>query len=73
MFPVAAKLARFSWLPGGLAAALVIALGRLLSSTSSAPLELATYDRVMRETGVRPAADVVVIGIDQDSIERLGA
>jgi CHASE2 domain-containing sensor protein/predicted Ser/Thr protein kinase len=69
---VAAKLARFSWLPGGLAAALVVAVGRLLSSTSSAPLELAAYDRVMRAVDVTPSPEVVIVGIDNDSIERLG-
>lgn len=69
---MAAKLARFSWLPGGLAAALVIAVGRLLSSTSDAPLELAIYDRVQRAYDVAPSRDIVIIGIDNASIERLG-
>ena len=36
---VAAKLARFSWLPGGLAAALVIAVGQWMYSSTSLPLE----------------------------------
>ncbi|MGH8178295.1 MAG: CHASE2 domain-containing serine/threonine-protein kinase [Steroidobacter sp.] len=69
---MAAKLARFSWLPGGLAAALVIAVGRLLSSTSYAPLELALYDRVLRSTHVSPSQEIVVVAIDEASIARLG-
>jgi serine/threonine-protein kinase len=68
----AAKLARFSWLPGGLAAALVIGAGRLLSSTSSAPLELAVYDRVVRAADTVPSRDVVIVSIDDASIAKLG-
>ena len=69
---MAAKLARFSWVPGGLAAALVIAVGRLVFSTSSAPLELGIYDRIMRARSVAPAEDVVIVSIDDESIARLG-
>ena len=69
---MAAKLARFSWLPGGLAAALVVAFGRLLSSTSDAPLELRLYDSVLRASDVAPASDIVIVAIDEDSVARLG-
>ncbi|HKU15888.1 MAG TPA: CHASE2 domain-containing protein, partial [Steroidobacteraceae bacterium] len=69
---MAAKLARFSWLPGGLAAAFVIVVGRLLSSTSYAPVELKLYDKVMGATPATPAADVVVVAIDNASLARLG-
>jgi eukaryotic-like serine/threonine-protein kinase len=69
---VAAKLARFSWLPGGLAAAIVIAVGRLLSSTTSAPLELALYDRVLRSSDVKPSAEIVIVAIDETSITKFG-
>jgi eukaryotic-like serine/threonine-protein kinase len=69
---VAAKLARFSWVPGGLAAALLIAVGRLAFSTSSAPLELATYDRVLRQSQVAPSKDIVLVTIDDTSIAKLG-
>jgi serine/threonine-protein kinase len=70
---VAARLARFSWLPGGLAAAFVLVVGRLISSTTYAPVELMLYDRVMRATPASPASDVVVVAIDEASISRLGA
>jgi eukaryotic-like serine/threonine-protein kinase len=70
---VAARLARFSWLPGGLAAAFVIVVGRLISSTTYAPVELMLYDRVMRATPATPASDVVLVAIDEPSISRLGA
>jgi CHASE2 domain-containing sensor protein/predicted Ser/Thr protein kinase len=69
---VAARLTRFSWLPGGLAAAFVIVVGRLISSTTYAPVELMLYDRVMRVTPAKPAADVVMVAIDDASITRLG-
>jgi eukaryotic-like serine/threonine-protein kinase len=69
---VAARQARFSWLPGGLAAAFVIVVGRLLSSTTYAPVELMLYDRVMRATPANPASDVVIVAVDDASISRLG-
>jgi eukaryotic-like serine/threonine-protein kinase len=69
---VAAKLARFSWVPGGLAAALLIAIGRLAFSTSSAPLELAVYDRILRQSHTAPSNDVVLVTIDDTSIAKLG-
>ena len=53
---VAAKLARFSWLPGGLAAALVIAVGRLVSSTPPRRWSWRLYDRVMRAGDGDPVA-----------------
>ena len=69
---MAARLARFSWLPGGLAAAFIIVVGRLISSTTYAPVELMVYDRVMRATPATPAADVAVVAIDDASIAKLG-
>jgi CHASE2 domain-containing sensor protein/predicted Ser/Thr protein kinase len=69
---VAARLARFSWLPGGLAAAFIIVVGRLISSATYAPVELMLYDRVMRATPTPSAADVAVIAIDNASISKLG-
>ena len=69
---MAARLTRFSWLPGGLAAAFVIVVGRLISSTTYAPVELMLYDRVMRVTPASPASDVVIVAIDDASITRLG-
>jgi eukaryotic-like serine/threonine-protein kinase len=69
---VAARLARFSWLPGGLAAAFIIVVGRLISSATYAPVELMLYDRVMRATPAPPATDVAVIAIDDASISKLG-
>jgi eukaryotic-like serine/threonine-protein kinase len=69
---VAARLARFSWLPGGLAAAFIIVVGRLISSTTYAPVELMLYDRVMRATPASPAADVAIVAIDDASIAKLG-
>ena len=70
---MAARLARFSWLPGGLAAAFVIVVGRLISSTTYAPVELMLYDRVMRATPATPASDVTIVAIDDASIAKLGA
>jgi CHASE2 domain-containing sensor protein/predicted Ser/Thr protein kinase len=69
---VAAKLARYSWLPGGLAAALVIAMGRLFAPESAAALETGLYDRVVRAADDTPSADVVIVSIDANSIEKLG-
>jgi CHASE2 domain-containing sensor protein len=69
---VAVKPARFSWLPGGLAAALVIALGRLVSSTSNAPLELPVYDAALRATQDAPSPEIVIITIDEASVAKLG-
>jgi eukaryotic-like serine/threonine-protein kinase len=69
---VAARLARFSWLPGGLAAAFIIVVGRLISSTTYAPVELMLYDRVMRATPATPAADVAIVAIDEASTAKLG-
>ncbi len=69
---MAARLTRFSWLPGGLAAAFVIVVGRLISSTTYAPVELMLYDRVMRATPASPASDVVIVAIDNASVAKLG-
>jgi len=69
---VAARLARFSWLPGGLAAAFIIVVGRLISSATYAPVELMLYDRVMRATPATPAPDVAIVEIDDASISKLG-
>jgi CHASE2 domain-containing sensor protein/predicted Ser/Thr protein kinase len=70
---VAARLTRFSWLPGGLAAAFIIVVGRLISSTTYAPVELMLYDRVMRATPAAPASDMVIVAVDDASIAKLGA
>lgn len=70
---MAAKLARFSWLPGGLAAALVIAVGRFVAPDSAHTLETGLYDRVVRARSKPPATEVVIVAIDNESIERLGA
>ncbi|HEX2492775.1 MAG TPA: CHASE2 domain-containing protein, partial [Steroidobacter sp.] len=67
---MAAKLARFSWLPGGLAAALVIAAGRLLSA--DAALEWALYDRFQRASNAAASDEVVIVAIDEASIAKLG-
>ena len=69
---MAARLARFSWLPGGLAAAFIIVIGRLISSATYAPVELMLYDRVMRATPTTPATDIAVVAIDDASISKLG-
>ena len=69
---MAARLARFSWLPGGLAAAFIIVVGRLISSATYAPVELMLYDRVMRATPAPSGADIAVIAIDDASISKLG-
>jgi eukaryotic-like serine/threonine-protein kinase len=68
---VAAKLARFSWLPGGLAAALVIVAGRSLFSASFAPIEFAVYDRVAA-AGSAPSPQVAIVAVDEASIAKLG-
>jgi eukaryotic-like serine/threonine-protein kinase len=70
---VAAKLARFSWLPGGLAATLVIAAGRLLAPDSVTELETGMYDRVVRAAADQPSSEVVIVGIDAQSVSKLGA
>ena len=70
---MAARLTRFSWLPGGLAAAFIIVVGRLISSTTYAPVELMLYDRVMRATPAAPASDMVIVAVDDASIAKLGA
>jgi CHASE2 domain-containing sensor protein len=69
---VASKLARFSWLPGGLTAAAIIAVGRLASSPSSAPAELPAYDWTMSLASVAPPNDVIVVAVDGESIGKLG-
>jgi serine/threonine-protein kinase len=69
---LAAKLARFSWLPGGLAATAVLAIGRLVVPDSSTSLEANLYDRVQRSAKIRPAQDIVIVGIDAQSVQKLG-
>jgi CHASE2 domain-containing sensor protein len=69
---VASKLARFSWLPGSLAATVVLAIGRLLAPETGAALEAKLYDRVQRSTKALPAQDLVIVSIDAASIEKLG-
>jgi len=69
---VAAKLARFSWLPGGLAAALVVAVGNWVYSPASLPLELDVYDRMMNSVEVAPSRDVAIVAIDDASLAQLG-
>ena len=69
---VAAKLARFSWLPGGLAAALVIAIGQWMYSSHALPLERGLYDRMMRSITPRPSREVAIVAIDDASLAQLG-
>ncbi len=69
---MASKLARFSWLPGGLAATVVFAFGRLVAPDWSNTLEADLYDRVHRSAKSAPAQDIVIVGIDAASIEKLG-
>jgi CHASE2 domain-containing sensor protein len=61
---MASKLARFSWLPGGLTAAAVIAFGRLTGSPSLAPAELPAYDWIMSKLPAAAPADIVIVGVD---------
>lgn len=49
-----------------------MAVGRLLTSTSDAPLEFALYDRVLHAASPAPAEDIVIVAIDEASITRLG-
>jgi len=69
---VAAKLARFSWLPGGLAAALVIAVGQWMYSSTSLPLERSLYDRMMTSVAAHPSREVAIVAIDDASLAQLG-
>ncbi|MBB6091478.1 serine/threonine-protein kinase [Povalibacter uvarum] len=69
---MASRLARFSWLPGGIAAAAVIAIGRLVTPSPFAPLELAAYDRAQRSSDPPAAEDIVLVDIDQQSLAELG-
>lgn len=69
---MAAKLARFSWLPGGLAAALVVAVGNWVYSPASLPLELGVYDRMMNSVEVAPSREVAIVAIDDASLAQLG-
>jgi serine/threonine-protein kinase len=65
-------LARLSWLPGGLAAAVVIAIGQLLAPSPFAPLEFAGYDRAQRSAPMA-ADDIVLIDVDHESLSELGS
>jgi serine/threonine-protein kinase len=69
---VAAKLARFSWLPGGLAAALVVAVGNWVYAPAELPLELDVYDRMMKSVEVAPSREVAIVAIDDASLAQLG-
>jgi len=69
---VASKLARFSWLPGGLAATAVLAIGRLLVPDGTAALEAAAYDRMQRSSASRPSNNIAIIEVDAASIAQLG-
>ena len=69
---VASKLARFSWLPGGLAAVIVIVIGKLFAATSFTPAEFAVYDRAQRNARTLPSQDVVIVDIDDASLAELG-
>lgn len=69
---MASRLARYSWLPGGLAAAVVIAIGRLIAPSSFAALEFGAYDRAERASATPSVADIVLVQIDQQSLEQLG-
>jgi serine/threonine-protein kinase len=69
---VAAKLARFSWLPGGLAAVVVIVIGKLFAATSFTPAEFAVYDRAQHAAHTQPSPDIVIVDIDPASLADLG-
>ncbi|HEY0681792.1 MAG TPA: CHASE2 domain-containing protein [Steroidobacter sp.] len=69
---MAAKLARFSWLPGGLAAALAVAVGHWVASPNELPLETAVYDRMMNSVEVTPSREVAIVAIDDASLAQLG-
>lgn len=69
---MAAKLARFSWLPGGLAAALVVAIGQWVYSPATLPLELGLYDRLMNSVEAFPSREVAIVAIDDASLAQLG-
>lgn len=69
---MAAKLARFSWLPGGLAAALAVAVGQWVYSPGELPLERQVYDRMMNAVEVAPSREVAIVAIDDASLAQLG-
>lgn len=69
---MAAKLARFSWLPGGLAAALAVAVGQWGYSPAELPLELGVYDRMMNQVEMTPSREVAIVAIDDASLAQLG-
>jgi serine/threonine-protein kinase len=65
-------LARFSWVPGGLAAAVVLAFGRLLAPEAGLALENKLYDRVQQSASTQRAPGIVIVDIDAESIAKLG-
>ncbi|HEY0941829.1 MAG TPA: serine/threonine-protein kinase [Steroidobacter sp.] len=69
---MAAKLARFSWLPGGLAAALAVAVGQWIYSPGELPLERGVYDRMMSAVSAAPSREVAIVAIDDASLAQLG-
>ena len=70
---VASKLARFSWLPGALAASVVVVVGRLVAPDAGEGLEATLYDRVLQATTRTAPTEIVIIDIDQGSLDKLGA
>ena len=69
---MASKLVRFSWLPGGLAATVAFAIGRILAPDSGAALETKLYDHIQRSSKAGPSQDIVIVSIDQQSLDELG-
>ena len=69
---MASKLARFSWLPGGLATVIVIVIGKIFAATSFTPAEFAVYDRAQRASRTAPAPNIVIVDIDAASLDELG-
>src|SRR3954463_10907974 len=68
---VSSRLARLSWLPGGLAAAVVIAIGHFVAPSPFASLEFAGYDRAQQASAFS-VDDIVLIDVDQESLTALG-
>lgn len=69
---MAAKLARFSWLPGGLAAALAVAVGLWVASPTELPVERDLYDHMMTSVDAAPSREVAIVAIDDASLAQLG-
>jgi serine/threonine-protein kinase len=69
---VASRSARTSWLAGGLTAALLFVLGQFVLPAPYARIEASVYDRILRAIDDAPATRVVIVHVDESSIERLG-